>query len=628
MDFNQIEMKYKLKEKGLKLEKKNIFEAIDFYKSLILDSLFLNDYYQFKRLSILYHKLKDYEMEVKIIKYFLNSGIYCNKIQFLSFKYKLKKLSKYGHISLDEINDALESFKNNGLNNKDESEQPVVTARRIEKVAGSIRVVDESKIFYGSKKPFLRAIANGLYDEELYQEAFDLYNLMIYNFGYVDFRFFRKLCGIYRRTGNYKHELLVIKEYFNDPRVNKSKSSEKWFTKRLESSRELIGDEELFDSIFNSAYKKGEHLFCDFPLKNLKVNLDTNFTLKEFDDYFNFKLESPDDIFRAVKDIKKSKSKKTAKAANGSRLIESARHEEKSESKSDNKRVSVSKSLGVKREFSFVCEISEDYLPVLEKPVIYYEYDKSLSNSDNINRKAYLMNYGGELFKEKRYDDCISYFESLKSNSYFENDWYPYEQLAFVYDKAEMYPEDLDNIKEVLSSNIYLNNFQYLWITDKFRKLKKHIEISETEIEESVNYYESHGAKNKEKTDTPIVQADRIKKGRKYWVLSEEAFDIESKINEIIYTGKALEKQEKYETAINLYSDKYNGDFPIMKLFKRICYCLEKLGDYETELEHLKYYYKNPPKDISEKSDIWIEKRISKVNKKLGTDYTVEDLNK
>lgn len=299
MDMNQIERKYELKQKGLKLEKKNIYEAIDFYKSLILDSLFLNDYYQFKRLSILYHKLKDYEMEVKIIKYFLNSGIYCNKIQFLSFKYKLKKLAKYGHISYEEINEALDSFKNDGLNNRNESES-AVSARRIEKVAGKIKVINEEKLFYSLKKPFLRQIVNELYDEESYQEAYDLYNLMIYNFSYVDFRFYRKLCGIYRRTGNYERELIVIKEYFEDPKVNRTKSGEKWFTARLESSKELIGDKEIINSILDSRYIKGEHLFCDFPLKDLKVNLGADFALKEFENYFNFKLDSGDDIFKVV----------------------------------------------------------------------------------------------------------------------------------------------------------------------------------------------------------------------------------------------------------------------------------------------------------------------------------------
>ena len=55
----QVQKKYELKKEGLKLEKKSLDLAVDFYKKLILNSLFLNDYYQFKRLSVLYHKEKD-----------------------------------------------------------------------------------------------------------------------------------------------------------------------------------------------------------------------------------------------------------------------------------------------------------------------------------------------------------------------------------------------------------------------------------------------------------------------------------------------------------------------------------------------------------------------------------------
>ena len=100
----------------------------------------------------------------------------------------------------------------------------------------------------------------------------------------------------------------------------------------------------------NSDYVKAEHLFSDYPLKDLKVNLDNNFTLKEFDDYFNFKLESGDDIFKVV-DYKKVKSKKKSN--------KNIKSEKKSKSgyKSDYKRVSVVKRLGVKKEFSFVTTI-------------------------------------------------------------------------------------------------------------------------------------------------------------------------------------------------------------------------------------------------------------------------------
>ena len=610
----QVQKKYELKKEGLKLEKKSLDLAVDFYKKLILNSLFLNDYYQFKRLSVLYHKEKDYESERDIIRYFLKSGIYCNKIQFLSFKYKLRKLAKHGYITYEEIQDLTLKFKENSLKNKEASEIPVVTAQRIKKVGGNIKVVSDEYVFYNYKKPFLRTVVNKLYDEMMYQEAYDLYNLMIYYFNHTDHKFYMKLCGIYRRTENYKHELLVIKEYFEDPKVKRNKSSEKWFVKRLESSKELIDDDSTFNSIMNSDYVKAEHLFSNYPLKDLKVNLDNNFTLKEFDDYFNFRLESGDDIFKVV-DYKKTKSKKKS-----NKNIKS-KNKSKYGYKSDYKRVSVVKRLGVKKEFSFVTTIFEDELGSFDEPPKFYEYDSNLSNSQNMNRKLYLMDYGANLFKEKRYDDCINFNESLMENSYFENDWYPYKQLCNVYKKTEDYEAILKTVNQLLMSGIYLNDFQYLWFTDRIRIIREHIEIEESKVQECLDYYDENGAKNKDRLNNPIALADRIKKGNKIWVLSEEAFDVYQKIYEIEYICKILEKQGEYESALNYYKNQINGDFPIVKFYKRICYMLEKMDDYESELEHIRFYYKNPPKDASQMSNQWFEKRLAKVNKKLGTNY-------
>ena len=615
----QVQEKYKLKQEGLKLEKKSLDMAVDFYKRLILNSLFLNDYYQFKRLSILYHKEKDYESERDIIKYFLKSGIYCNKIQFLSFKYKLRKLAKWGHITYDEIQELTLNFKENGLRNREASEIPVVTAQRIKKVGGNIKVVSDEHVFYNYKKPFLRTVVNKLYDEEMYQEAYDLYNLMIYYFNFTDHKFYMKLCGIYRRTGNYRHELLVIKEYFEDPKVKRNKSSEKWFAKRLESSKELINDDAAFDSIINSDYVKAEHLFSDYPLKDLKVNLDTNFTLKEFDDYFNFKLESGDDIFKVV-DYKKNKAKKKSESEKKSKAkIKSESGINRSSKSKSNKCVSLAKRLGVKKEFSFVTSIYEDEFGSFDEAPVFYEYDGSLSNSDNMNRKLYLMDYGSNLFKKKRFDDCIAFYESLMKNSYFENDWYPYKMLCNVYKKLEDYDSLLENICQLLLSDIYLNDYHYLWFTDKFRIIKEHMEIDEDEVKKCLDYYDNNGAKNKEKLNVPIVVADRIKKGNKIWVFSQEAFDLYQRIYEIEYIGKILEKQGDYGSALNYYKDQINGDFPIIKFYMRICYNFEKMEDYEGELEHIRFYFDHPPKDASQWSDQWFEKRLSKVNKKLGT---------
>lgn len=52
----------------------------------------------------------------------------------------------------------------------------------------------------------------------------------------------------------------------------------------------------------------------------------------------------------------------------------------------------------------------------------------------------------------------------------------------------------------------------------------------------------------------------------------------------------------------------------------------KKLNDFHRELKAIKYYYTNPPENVTEYSDEWFEKRLNKVNKKLGTTYAVKDL--
>ena len=52
--------KYNIKREGLDLEKEDPEEAIKFYKDLLNDELFVNDYYPYRRLVLMYKKTKKY----------------------------------------------------------------------------------------------------------------------------------------------------------------------------------------------------------------------------------------------------------------------------------------------------------------------------------------------------------------------------------------------------------------------------------------------------------------------------------------------------------------------------------------------------------------------------------------
>lgn len=48
--------KYKIKDKGLKLEKIEPKEAIEYYKELLTHEYFINDFWPYRRLVLLYKK--------------------------------------------------------------------------------------------------------------------------------------------------------------------------------------------------------------------------------------------------------------------------------------------------------------------------------------------------------------------------------------------------------------------------------------------------------------------------------------------------------------------------------------------------------------------------------------------
>lgn len=101
-----------------------------------------------------------------------------------------------------------------------------------------------------------------------------------------------------------------------------------------------------------------------------------------------------------------------------------------------------------KSTVKYILDISlpDKYELDLDNP---FGFDSNLSDEDNIKMKFILKDNGNYLTKEKLYDDAIEYYECLKNNSYFENDWYPYRQLAMIFEKKV-------NMKKILK---ILNNY-------------------------------------------------------------------------------------------------------------------------------------------------------------------------
>ena len=142
----------------------------------------------------------------------------------------------------------------------------------------------------------------------------------------------------------------------------------------------------------------------------------------------------------------------------------------------------------------------------------------------------------------------------MKSNSFFKNDWYPYRQLTIIYDRIKDNRANLENIKNVLLSGIYLNDYQYIWFTNKIKNIEHNIPVDSELIDDWINFYELNGAKNKSELNRLL--ADRItKKENEYKILSEESFNVRQTIYEIDEIGRIYEREKDYEFAISYYED-------------------------------------------------------------------------
>ncbi|ADC47034.1 ATP-dependent DNA helicase UvrD/REP family [Methanobrevibacter ruminantium M1] len=290
--------KYILKKKGLKLLKKELYdESEDYYKKLIHNSYFKEDYYPYKQLMKVYHKTKKYDKEADIIRDFFKSSVYANKYQFLYFKYKNRKLPKRARIKHNELKDLIKNYVNL-LKDSDLSNNSIPNADRLKKDKNRLKILSDEEEFYNHKRSYYTNIADGLYEEKLNQEAFDLYAMAIYKYKEKSFRYYQRLASIYRRTNNYKHELLVIMEYFNKSnKIHRTKSSDKWFKQRLYSTKQLIGDENAIRQIENIVCKKGYNLKADYALNYLNHDLDEYYCLKNLDKELNYIISSNEDIF-------------------------------------------------------------------------------------------------------------------------------------------------------------------------------------------------------------------------------------------------------------------------------------------------------------------------------------------
>ena len=237
-----IEIKAKQKDYGNKLIKSKDYDgAEDFYKKLITNMYYLNDYYPFRKLTTVYEKKKEYGNVINTIEEFFKSERYCNESQLLWFKLEYKKACRYSGRSFSNFKDCLNYFNEHGLKNKDKQNEPVPIAARLQTGRKKVKIISQKdhdkkseymalKLNYKFANKYESSRNTLYYYEQLWDKKEFNKNLTAY----------KKLCSLYEDTEQYDKVIEIAEEYFNS-NARKTKSSPAWFDKKIEKASKRLG---------------------------------------------------------------------------------------------------------------------------------------------------------------------------------------------------------------------------------------------------------------------------------------------------------------------------------------------------------------------------------------------------
>ena len=197
-----------------------------------------------------------------------------------------------------------------------------------------------------------------------------------------------------------------------------------------------------------------------------------------------------------------------------------------------------------------------DYQDSKELATISY-YDK-LNKNDyyHVDEKFNFMVIG-KSFEKSNPRSAINFYNELKDNELFVNDYYPYRRIGIVCKKNKMYNDDLVNILSFFNrdTKVYCNNHQYLWFYNKILELKKLLDIPADcmdLIHEQINYFNNNKMHYKTSQNIPSPIAERIRKDKNgICVIKQEKYDFIQTIYEIEEYEKGFERRNEYSKAIH-----------------------------------------------------------------------------
>lgn len=232
--IDKLNLKFKLRRKGWRLEKKDYGKAIEYYNSLLNHYLFKDDYYLYRRLVINYERINEFKLMFQTTKSFFNSGINCTRYQYLWFLHKLNDISQFMFISDEEIDECLKNFKEKSFHNQD-IEKDVFLCERLYITYSDLKVLNHDFYNRTQKKYELKEQARQLELNGDEKKAVEILRNMVENGCNTSTKDYMRLCYMYRRLGDYENELEVINKYLSSYRNNRD-----FFEKRLLHIKKFI----------------------------------------------------------------------------------------------------------------------------------------------------------------------------------------------------------------------------------------------------------------------------------------------------------------------------------------------------------------------------------------------------
>lgn len=197
----------------------------------------------------------------------------------------------------------------------------------------------------------------------------------------------------------------------------------------------------------------------------------------------------------------------------------------------------------------------------------FIKYDDSdfedYDDLDLLETKFEYKQRGRDLEKSKEWDKVIEYYNSLKDNYLFINDYYPYRRLCIIHRRRKDPEDDLNTIISFMKAEIYCNDHQLNWFKGKIAELTSILDMNADEINSLVEKYERNRKYYKKSQNTPAPMAERIvEKDGEVRLVSNKKYDSrENLFNEGI-VAENLIREGRYVEVLDYLIYYYGRDEP------------------------------------------------------------------